>query len=385
MLINPMSFKELPLMEPKDGTVLFYPYVSKTSFKAVKKVLSGRWIGQGPLVDKFERKFKTMFGKKNDCIATGSGTDALHLAYILSNLKKDDEVIVPIFTCTATNIPFLYMGVKVKFADIDIETLNISVESVKKNITKKTKAIICMHYGGLPCDLDELQSLANKHRIPLIEDAAHAIGATFKKKPIGSISDFTIFSFQAIKHITTGDGGMLCIKNKKLIKKAKRIRWFGINREDKQKGIWENDIFEVGYKYQMTDLGASLGYNALNEFQQLLKHRQKIFNIYLDILSNNPNVYCVNKDDGKRTHAAWLFTIISDEKDRIQKKLREKKIESNQVHFRNDKYSIFKNFTRGKTFPNMDYVEDKYLVLPNHHKITEKKAKYIAQTIDKLL
>ena len=115
------------------------------------------------------------------------------------------------------------MGIKIKFADIDIETMNISVESVKKNLTKKTKAIICMHYGGLPCDIDELQSLAKKNNIPLIEDAAHAIGATYKKKPIGSISDFTMFSFQAIKHITTGDGGMLCIKNKKLIDKAKEL------------------------------------------------------------------------------------------------------------------------------------------------------------------
>ena len=380
-----MSFKELPLMEPKDGTVLFYPYISKSSFAEVKKVLSGRWIGQGPFVDKFEKKFKNMFAGKSNCIATGSGTDALHLAYILAGLKKGDEVIAPVYTCTATNIPFLYMGVNIKFADIDIETMNINVESVKKLLTKKTKAIICMHYGGLPCDLDELKILANKYKIPLIEDAAHAVGATYKKKTIGSISDFTMFSFQAIKHITTGDGGMLCFKNKKLIDKAKRIRWFGISREDKQKGIWENDIFEVGYKYQMTDLGACLGYSALKEFQKLLSHRQKIFKIYKDILSRNTNLFCVDKDDGNRTHASWLFTLLSDEKDRIQKKLREKRIESNQVHFRNDKYSIFKKFVGGKSFPNMDYVEDKYLVLPNHHKITEKKAKYIAQTIDNLL
>jgi len=380
-----MKFKDVTFTLEKNKLLLFYPYISKSSFKEVKKVLSGRWIGQGPLVDKFEKKFKTMFAKKNHCISTGSGTDALHLAYILAGLKKGDEVIAPVYTCTATNIPFLYMGINIKFADIDIETMNISVESVKKNLTKKTKAIICMHYGGLPCDIDELQSLANKHNIPLIEDAAHAIGATYKKKPIGSISDFTMFSFQAIKHITTGDGGMLCIKNKKLIDKAKRIRWFGISREDKQKGIWENDIFEVGYKYQMTDLGASLGFTALKEFNKLLKHRQKIFKIYKDILSKNSNIFCVDKVDGKRTHAAWLFTLISEEKDRIQKKLREKKIESNQVHFRNDKYSIFKKFIKGKSFPNMDYVEDKYLVLPNHHKITENKAKYIAQTIDNLL
>ena len=170
-----MSFKEIPLMKTSEGTVLFHPYISKNSLKNVKKVLSGRWIGQGPLVDKFEVKFKSMFAKKNHCLATGSGTDALHLSYILAGLKKGDEVIAPLFTCTATNIPFLYMGIKIKFADIEPSTMNISVESVKRLISKKTKAVICMHYGGLPCDLDELKKLCNKFKIPLIEDAAHAV------------------------------------------------------------------------------------------------------------------------------------------------------------------------------------------------------------------
>ena len=380
-----MSFKEIPLMKTSEGTVLFHPYISKNSLKKVKQVLSGRWIGQGPLVDKFEERFKNMFAEKNYCLSTGSGTDALHLSYILSGLKQGDEVIAPLFTCTATNIPFLYMGVKIKFADIDPITMNISTESVKKLINKKTKAIICMHYGGLPCDLDELKKICDKYKIPLIEDAAHALGATFKGKPIGSLSDFTMFSFQAIKHITTADGGMLCIRNSKLIKKAKRIRWFGIDREKKQKATWENDIFEVGYKYQMTDLGASIGLEGLKDFKKILSHRQKIFQIYLDKLSNNKNILCVNKDDGKRTHAAWLFTIISKKKDLIQKKLREKRIETNQVHFRNDKYSIFKKFVKGKKFPNMDYAENKYLAIPVHHKVSTQKAKYIADLINKIV
>ena len=380
-----MSFKEMPLMKVKEGTVLFYPFVSKSTQAQMRKVLSGRWIGQGPLVDKFEIEFKKKFAKNSNCLATGSGTDALHLSYLLAGIKKDDEVIAPVFTCTATNIPLLYIGAKIRFADIDPETMNISVASVKKLISKKTKAIVCVHYGGLPCDMDELQELANKHKIPIIEDAAHALGATYKNKPIGSISDFTMFSFQAIKHITTGDGGMLCMKDKKLIKKAKRIRWFGIDREGKQKGIWENDIYEIGYKYQMTDLGACLGINNLKEFSKVLNHRKKIFEIYLNELSPNPNIYCVNKDDGLRTHAAWLFTIISEKKDKIQTILRNKRIETNQVHFRNDKYSIFKNYVKNVKFPNMDYAENKYLVLPIHHKISEKMAKYIARLINKTI
>ena len=379
-----MSFKEKPLMKLNEGTVLFHPYISNNAFKKVKEVLSGRWIGQGPLVDRFENNFKKKFSIKGSCLATGSGTDSLHLAYILAGLKHGDEVIAPVFTCTATNIPLLYMGIKIKFADIDPLTMNISVESVKKLINPKTKAIIVVHYGGLPCDMEELEEISKKFKIPIIEDAAHALGATYKKKAIGDISDFTIFSFQAIKHLTTADGGMLCVKNKRLIKKAKRIRWFGIDREKKQNATWKNDIYEIGYKYQLNDLGASIGIEGLKDFDKILKYRQKIFSVYLNTLSNNKNILCVNKDDGKRTHAAWLFTIISDQKNKIQKYLREKKIETNQVHFRNDKYSIFKPFVKNYKFKNMDYAENKYLVLPLHHKITIEKAKYIASLINKI-
>ena len=203
-----MSFKDLPIMQDKKkGVLLFYPYVSKRSANNIKKKLSGRWLGQGPMVDKF--------AKNSSVIATGSGTDSLHLAYILAGLKKGDEVITTIFTCTATNIPMLYMGLKIKFADIDLNTMNISVKSVKKLITKKTKAIVCVHYGGLPCDMDELQKISKKNNITLIEDAAHALGARYKGKTVGSLCDFSTFSFQAIKHFTTGDGGILTIKNNK--------------------------------------------------------------------------------------------------------------------------------------------------------------------------
>ena len=161
-----MSFKDLPIMpDKKKGVLLFYPYVSKKSANNIKKKLSGRWLGQGPMVDKFERDFGKKFAKNYSVVATGSGTDSLHLAYILAGLKKGDEVITTIFTCTATNIPMLYMGLKIKFADVDRNTMNISVESIKKLITKKTKAIVVVHYGGLPCDMDEIKSIAKKNKL----------------------------------------------------------------------------------------------------------------------------------------------------------------------------------------------------------------------------
>ena len=377
-----MSFKELSIMSDKKGTVLFYPYIPKKSLKILEKTLSTRWIGQGPMVDKFEKKFSDIFLGGKECVSTGSGTDALHLAYLLAGIKKNDEVITPVFTCTATNIPLLYIGAKIKFADVDPITMNICITSLKKLISKKTKAIVCVHYGGIPCDMSEIRKLAKKYKVKVIEDAAQALGAEYNNKKIGDISDFTTFSFQAIKHITTGDGGMLCIKDSKLVDTAKRMRWFGIDRKKKQLGVWENDVKEIGYKYQLTDLGASIGYQGLLDFKKILAHRIEINDIYLKNLSKNPNIICIHDRDRKKKSAAWLFTILIKKKDYLQKKLREKNIETNQVHFRNDKYSIFKKFIKNQKFKNMDKIEDQYLVLPIHTKVSAKDAEYICKLIN---
>ena len=374
--------KDMSLMQEKsDNIVLFYPQVSELAKKQVLDTLDSRWIGQGPKVKSFEESFSRKFGSNRSAIAVGSGTDALHLSYILAGLSPGDEVIAPLFTCTATNIPFLYMGVKINFADIDSETMNIDVDHVRQLMNENVKAIICVHYGGLPCDMDELQSIADDWGVPVIEDAAHAIGARYKGTDIGSISDFTMFSFQAIKHITTGDGGMLIVKNKDLLDKAERIRWFGIDRKSKQAGIWENDITEVGYKYQMTDIAAAMGIASLQEFDAVSSLRKRLFKVYSDELAGYDKVKIIGNDFDDREHAAWLFTIIVDNRYKLQEKLRDNKIESNQVHFRNDRYSIFKDFTEGKNFPNMDQIEDKYLVLPLHTMMNENDVRRVCSII----
>jgi len=374
--------KDMSLMQAEsENIVLFYPHVSEKAKKSVMETLDSRWIGQGPKVKLFEENFSKKFGSNSPAIAVGSGTDALHLSYMLAGLKPGDEVIAPVFTCTATNIPFLYMGVKIKFADIDVDTMNIDTNHLRQLMTSKVKAIVCVHYGGLPCDMDELKCIADEWGIPIIEDAAHAVGAKYKGVDIGSISDFTMFSFQAIKHITTGDGGMVVIKDKELVDKAERLRWFGIDRKAKQAGIWENDITEIGYKYQMTDIAAAMGIVSLAEFDEQSKLRKTLFRTYAEELANCDRLRVVGNGFTDREHAAWLFTVIVEDRYKLQEKLRDNKIESNQVHFRNDRYSIFKEFTDGKKFPNMDKVEDDYLVLPLHTKMTVKDVRKVCSVI----
>ena len=338
-------------------------------------------MGKVQKLNYLKRIFSKKFGSSSPAIAVGSGTDALHLSYMLANLEPGDEVIAPVFTCTATNIPFLYMGVKINFADIDPETMNIDVSHVRQLMNQNVKAIVCVHYGGLPCDMDELQLIADEWGVPIIEDAAHAVGAKYKGVNVGSISDFTMFSFQAIKHITTGDGGMLIIKNKDLVDKAERIRWFGIDRKSKQAGIWENDITEVGYKYQMTDIAAAMGIASLSEFDEQSKLRKELFETYEVELANCDRLKVVGGGFSDREHAAWLFTVLVEDRYTLQQKLRENGIESNQVHFRNDRYSIFNEFIEGKSFPNMDKLEDNYLVLPLHTKMSKDDVKRVCKVI----
>ena len=372
--------QELPLMNTSEGNVvLFHPHISDLARQKVVEQLSTRWIGQGPAVERFEAEFSNKFCSGFSAVAVGAGTDALHLAYILAGIRARDEVIVPLFTCTATNIPLLYIGAKPVFADIQPHTMNIDPDHVRRLITNKTKAIVCVHYGGLPCDMDELHAIANSAGIPVIEDAAHAVGASYCGRSIGSISEFTVFSFQAIKHITTGDGGMLVLRDPALLSKAKRLRWFGIDREGKHQAIWENDIKEVGYKYQMNDISAVMGLAGLEEWENVKEYRHLLFSAYEQGLSDVAGVKFIGGGFTDRVHAAWLCTIVVEDRVRLQYKLREHRIESGQVHYRNDRYTIFNKY-RG-SFPNMDAIENNYLVLPLHTKISFEDVERIISVI----
>lgn len=353
-----------PVMEEGEGRiVLFRPNIPKKALEYIAQVLDSRWIGQGPRVDEFEGKFEEIFGEGNTAISCGSGTDALHLAYLLAGVKPGDEVICTVFTCTASNLPALYIGATPVFADILPHTLNIDPKHVRSLITRKTKAIVFVDYGGLPAELDDLLAISKEFGIPLIEDAAHALGATFKNRPIGSISDYTIFSFQAIKHITTGDGGMLMVKDPSKVEEAKRLRWFGIDRHSKFHGIWENDIHEVGFKYQMNDIAAAMGLAALEEFDEVLQTRRNLLSIYAKELADVTDLEIVGGPISDN-HAAWLFTVIVPDAKVLRDYLFTRDIESGQVHFRNDRYTLFGG--RNSNLPSMDSIESRYLVLPLH-------------------
>lgn len=247
---------------------IFEPSVPESVIERVAATLREKRLSEGPNVREFEETFARKFNLPH-ALAINSGTAALHLAVLGAGITAGDEVIIPAQTFVATGLAVLMVGAKPVFADIQPGGPNIDPIDIERRITPRTKAIIVVHYGGYPCDMDEINALSRKHGLKVIEDAAHAVGASYRGEPVGTLGDFAIFSFQAIKQITTGDGGMLICRDVHEHQKSLRRRWFGIDR-DKRKpsplGQPEWDITELGYKYHMNDIGAAMGLAQLEMF-----------------------------------------------------------------------------------------------------------------------
>ena len=356
---------------------LFHPYMSKNAIKDASQVLKTRWIGQGPKVDQVEKKFSKMF-KIPYSVTVNSGTSALHLALILSGVGSGDEVISTPMTCTATNIPVLYCGGKVVFADIQKETMNIDPKSIEKKITSKTKAIMVVHWAGYPCDMDEINKIAKKHNLKVIEDAAQAIGSKYKGKHVGSVSDFTCFSFQAIKPITSVDGGMLCTLKKKDYQKARILRWYGIDREFKGDIYWKYQIKDIGYKYHMNDVAATILSAQLDDWKKISSQREKIAKRYLKELKDVPGLTLLERHKD-RQGANWTFTMHVEKRNDFQKKLVENGIESHIVHVRNDDCPIFGG--KKQNLPVMNKIENTYISIPIHNHLTDDDVSKVIKTI----
>ncbi|MFA5022546.1 MAG: DegT/DnrJ/EryC1/StrS family aminotransferase [Patescibacteria group bacterium] len=356
---------------------MFWPYMPQEAITAVSEILKTRWIGQGPRVDEVEKKFCQQFNIPY-AATVNSGTAALHLALRLANVGEGDEVITTPMTCTATNIPILYSKSKAVFADIQSNSMNIDPADIKRKITPRTKAIMVVHWAGYPCDMAEINEIAKEHNLKVIEDAAHALGAVYQDKYIGAVSDYTCFSFQAIKQITAIDGGMLTMKTEEDYRRAKVLRWYGIDREFKGDIYWKYQIKEVGYKYHMNDVTATILAVQLDKVEQVLKKRAEIANRYLTELKNISGLTLLERK-ADRQSGNWLFTIQVENRDDFQKKLAENDIESHMVHVRNDICPIFGG-TR-LDLPVMNKLEGKYISIPLHNQLTDEDVSKVIETI----
>lgn len=359
---------------------LFKVYMDKSVDEPLLETLHSGFIGEGPKVIEFEK----MISKKFDLpytLTMNSGTSCLHIAYqILTNYDKNAEAIVSPMTCSATLTPLIANGVKIIWADANPNTGNIDPSDVERKITKNTKMIIMVHWGGVPCEIDKFVEISKKYNIPLVEDGAHSLGAKYNGRFIGSFSDFTMFSLQAIKHVTSVDGGVLICKNEEEYKRAKLLRWYGISREVDAKQTkdlrCELDVAEAGHKMHMNDVNATIGIENFKKLDWVLSKHRDNANYYDGVFEGKINF--VKAPQGSEP-SYWLYTIHANNRDELMERLKEDGIMSSKVHARNDTHSMFKKFY--KTLPGVEKFNNTHLCIPVHWGVNEEDRKYIANRV----
>ena len=365
-----------------DKTINFFDTtITEEAVRLVNESMLSTRISAGQKADLFEKKLSE-YGLINP-VTVNSGTAALHLALVASGIGPGDEVIIPAQTFIATGLAVLYTGAKPVFADINSYDGNISVESIKSKITVRTKAIIPVHWGGYPCDMDEINSISDEHGLIVIEDAAHAFGARYNGKMIGTISDFTCFSFQAIKHLTTGDGGAICCKFDEDYKLVKRLRWFDIDRENSKTGFLgerEYDATNIGYKYHMNDLAASMGIGNLSNVYKKSYKLRLLAEIYRDRLKDINGLKLLDYKTGIYS-SYWLFPVLVENRKDFIKLMKNHNIPVSVVHQGIDKNSIFGG--EDKTLTEQRYFDEHQIHLPINASIDDEIIEYIINIIKK--
>ena len=292
----------------------FIPYgrqvIESEDVAAVVAALQSDWLTTGPLVARFEDAFAASVGAAH-AVAASNGTAALHLAMLVAGIGPGDEVIVPALTFAASANCARYVGATVVFADIRPDTLTVDAAHVASLITPRTRAIVAVDYGGLPADLDELAELAQRHRLMLVEDACHAPGAEYRGRKVGTIAHLTAFSFHPVKHLTTGEGGMVTTGDAALAERLRRLRNHGIStdhRERERQGTWEYDMVELGYNYRLNDIQCALGVAQVRRLPQNIARRRALAQRYGHALSALPQLL-LQAEPADRRHAWHLYPV----------------------------------------------------------------------------
>ncbi len=361
---------------------IFNTFISPKAGEFVQNVLTSTFLSEGKLVSDFESQLAKQFDILPP-VAVNSGTSALHLALILAGVKPGDEVILPAQTFIATGLAIKYMGAIPVFADIDYMTGNICIDSIKSKLSERTAALMIVHWAGMPCDMDEILSIGTQYSLPIIEDAAHALGAYYRGVAIGALSDFTCFSFQAIKHLTTGDGGAIACRKEEDVSKAKKIRWFGIDRaKSPMSHLGERvyDATEVGYKYHLNDYSAALGIANLEGFSERQSRLLQISDYYSSHLANVPGIKLWTRPND-RVSANWLYGMHVERRDDFVRAMNSRKITASVVHQRIDRNQILGGLRHDLV--NQEKFDETQVHIPIHGAISDEDLDCIVSSIKK--
>jgi perosamine synthetase len=340
----------------------------------LRDVLYSGQISEGEPVYEFERRFSGFVGLPN-VLSFYSGTAALHTALVLAGVQAGDEVISTPMTAEPTNMAICHAGAQVVWADVDPANGNLTAASIAEQITPRTGAIMVVHYGGIPAPMDAIRAVAERAGIPVIEDAAHALGARYGNRPIGASSEYTMFSLQAIKHMTTVDGGMLACKDPGDLPNGRTLRWFGI---DRQAPRTEVDVKSVGYKYHMNNVNATIGLVQLDHIAPIVK-RHIANGQYFDAALRGIPALDLCAWDKQAQPSYWFYTVLSERRDNLARYLTEHGIGNSQAHKRNDLHSVFASSRR--QLPGLDSFYARMLHIPCGWWVSNEDREFIVDTI----
>lgn len=371
---------------------LFKVFMSEDVHAPLASTLSSGFITQGPRVEAFEESLRTTFSYPH-ILTLNSATSGLTLALrmIKERLRLDTfEVLTVPLTCMATNVPILANGLRIKWVDVDKDTGLIDLSDLEAKLSESTRVIMFVHWGGYPVDNTLLEGVLDRAEARLgfrpfvIEDCAHAYLSKFKGQIVGTSGHFAVYSLQAIKHLTTGDGGLLFCPDAEFYAQGKLLRWYGIDRDKRNyKGKdlrLEADVEQWGYKFHMNDINATLGlYNMPHVPGLIARARENA--IYYDNNIDNPKIRLVHPYSEEKQSAYWLYTVFVDEKQRFIDYMKEQNIMASQVHQRNDVHSCFKEFAT--PLPNLDQVEKQIVCIPVGWWVTPEQREHIVNACNR--
>jgi len=367
--------------------------IDEEDIQAVVNVLRSDWLTTGPTIEKFEKAFADFVGAKY-AVAVNSGTAALHAAMFALGIGPGDEVIAPAMTFAATANCVAFQGGTPVFADVDPGTLLMDPASVESRLSPKTKAIIAMDYAGQPCDYDALEDIAKRHNLMLVADACHSLGGRYKDKPVGTLAKLNAFSFHPVKHITTGEGGMITTDEPKLMERMRLFRNHGIATDHRQRdaqGSWFYEMVDLGYNYRITDFQCALGISQLQKLPQWIERRREIARRYDEAFQAIPRVKPLSVRN-ETFHAYHLYVVRFDfdgtnlERSVVFRKLREVGIGVNVHYIPVHLHPFYRNrYRTGPGLcPNAELAYEQILSLPMYPAMTDDDVGDVIRAIKKI-
>ena len=362
--------------------------IDEDDIQAVVDVLRGDFLTTGPSVSAFEKAVCDYTGAKY-AVAIANGTAALHAACFAGGIGEGDEVITTPITFAASANCVLYCGGTPIFADIKPDTYNIDPADIRRKITDKTKAIIAVHFTGQPCEMDEIHAIAKEYGLVVIEDAAHALGADYSGIKIGGLSDMTTFSFHPVKHITTGEGGMITTNSEELYERLLLFRSHGITRNENlmthNEGGWYYEQLELGYNYRITDIQCALGISQMKKLNRFVERRRELVKRYNEAFAGIDEIICPMQQEG--CHNSWhLYVIQVPNRKELYDKLKEAGIYANVHYIPVYKHPYYqKNGYEEVCCPNAENLYEHMLSLPLYPDLTEEEQDYVIQTVKKIV